>query len=108
MARRQKAVACDGADAPRRAIEDRRRIHPAVAGVCVIGVPEASFGERVCAYAVPLAGPVVMGACDTHASRATRKATRLRAPWRGFALDRERAMAGRREPEERTAHGPIF
>jgi fatty-acyl-CoA synthase len=53
VGRRRETILRGGFPIYPREVEDQLRAHPAVDGVCVIGVPHDSVGELVCACIVP-------------------------------------------------------
>jgi fatty-acyl-CoA synthase len=62
VGRRKDLVIRGGYNVYPRELEDVLRTHPAVAAVCVVGVPNEVMGELICACVVPLEGAIVTGA----------------------------------------------
>src|SRR2546430_5850230 len=44
-----------------RELEDLLRTHPAVGDACVVGIPNDTLGELICACVVPTEGSIVTG-----------------------------------------------
>jgi long-chain acyl-CoA synthetase len=57
--RSKDMVITGGANVYPREVEDVIRLHPQVADIAIIGVPDAEWGERVVAFVVPEPGSIV-------------------------------------------------
>jgi acyl-CoA synthetase (AMP-forming)/AMP-acid ligase II len=47
-------------------VEEALRTHPHIADVCVVGVPDVEWGERVAAWVEPSGGQLDLDAVDRH------------------------------------------
>ncbi len=61
MGRRNELIIRGGYKIYPRELEDLLRTHPAVGDACVVGIPNETFGELICACVVPTEGSIVTG-----------------------------------------------
>ena len=61
VGRRKEMIIRGGYNVYPRELEDVLRTHPAVEGICVLGIPNAILGELICACVKPLEGAMVNG-----------------------------------------------
>ncbi len=61
VGRRKELIIRGALNVVPREVEDVLRAHPAVAEVCVVGVPHDDLGELICACVVPTEGAIVTG-----------------------------------------------
>ncbi len=61
VGRRNEMIIRGGYNVFPRELEDVLRTHPAVHGVCAVGIPNEILGELICACIVPVEGAIVTG-----------------------------------------------
>src|SRR2546427_230689 len=61
MGRRNELIIRGGYKIYPRELEDLLRTHPAVSDACVVGIPNETLGELICACVVPTEGSIVTG-----------------------------------------------
>jgi fatty-acyl-CoA synthase len=61
LSRRAEVIIRGGYKIYPRELEDLLRTHPAVGDACVVGIPNETLGELICACVVPLEGSIVTG-----------------------------------------------
>jgi fatty-acyl-CoA synthase len=61
MGRRNSLIIRGGYKIYPRELEDLLRTHPAVGDACVVGIPNETLGELICACVVPTEGSIVTG-----------------------------------------------
>jgi fatty-acyl-CoA synthase len=61
LGRRAEVIMRGGYKIYPRELEDLLRTHPAVSDACVIGIPNETLGELICACVVPTEGSIVTG-----------------------------------------------
>ena len=65
--RRMDRIVSGGVTVDAVEVEEALRHHPAVVDACVVGVPDAEWGERVAAWIVPVHGELDVAELDAHA-----------------------------------------
>jgi fatty-acyl-CoA synthase len=61
LGRRNELIIRGGYKIYPRELEDLLRTHPAVGDACVVGIPNETFGELICACVAPTEGSIVTG-----------------------------------------------
>ncbi len=61
LGRRGEGIMRGGYKIYPRELEDLLRTHPAVSDACVVGIPNETLGELICACVVPTEGSIVTG-----------------------------------------------
>ena len=61
MGRRNELIIRGGYKIYPRELEDLLRTHPAVSDACVVGIPNETLGELICALIVATEGSIVTG-----------------------------------------------
>ena len=79
--RRMDRIVSGGVTVDAVEVEEALRAHPAVVDACVVGVPDAEWGERVAAWIVPVHGELDVEELDAHARSRLAPAKRPRL-WR--------------------------
>jgi len=86
--RRADRIVTGGVTVEAAEVEEVVRAHPAVADVCVVGLPDEEWGERVAAWVVPVEGEFERDAVDVWTRERLASAKRPRVWHRGGDLPR--------------------